>query len=320
MSISREFKKIIIKKKINKNFFQSLDDYYKFKTLNNNKIFALLSIFKYLALKLEKKISITIADKLMLKHSINSNTIEIEIITDCNLKCFNCNRSCRQAPSTEYMTLEQIEKFINESIKLKKKWKEIRILGGEPTLHNNIFEICSLLLDYKKNYSSKTLISLASNGYGDIVNNILSKIPENIYIINASKHGIEQKFDSFNLAPIDLEEFKNNAIDYSNGCSTPEYAGIALTRYGYYACGPAAGIDRVLNLNIGIKKLKNISNIKFRNQLKQLCQYCGHFKSKSRHSVCKSNNLHTINKEQVSNSWKNLYEKYNTEKPELSLF
>ena len=46
-----------------------------------------------------------------------SNTIEIEITTDYNLKCFNCDRSCRPALSEEYMTVEQIKLFLEESFR-----------------------------------------------------------------------------------------------------------------------------------------------------------------------------------------------------------
>ena len=27
------------------------------------------------------------------------NKVQLELTTDCNIKCFNCDRSCRQAPS-----------------------------------------------------------------------------------------------------------------------------------------------------------------------------------------------------------------------------
>jgi len=45
------------------------------------------------------------------------------------------------------MSVEQIQKFINESVDNNVKWERIRVMGGEPTLHPDIFEILNLLLE-----------------------------------------------------------------------------------------------------------------------------------------------------------------------------
>ena len=38
--------------------------------------------------------------------------IDIDITWACNLRCDNCNRSCRQAPTDEHMTVGQIQRFL----------------------------------------------------------------------------------------------------------------------------------------------------------------------------------------------------------------
>jgi molybdenum cofactor biosynthesis enzyme MoaA len=95
----------------------------------------------------------------------NHHRIEIDITFKCNLNCFNCNRSCRQAPSDEAMSVDQIKKFIGESISQIRKWECITIMGGEPTLHPGIFEIIKILLLYCKEHSPETSIRIASNGF-----------------------------------------------------------------------------------------------------------------------------------------------------------
>ena len=119
---------------------------------------------------------------------INHYFIEINLGYKCNLRCFNCEASCRQAPSQESMSLEQINKFIDESIKQGRKWKIITIVGGEPTLHPQIFDILQQLLLYKKCFSRDAKIRIFSNGAGEKVNSILSKIPQEIMIENTKKN------------------------------------------------------------------------------------------------------------------------------------
>ncbi len=113
--------------------------------------------------------------------------IEIDLTYFCNLKCSNCNRSCSQAPSREYITLNQIQDFIDASMKEGVRWKRIRLLGGEPTLHPHFPEVVKMILGYKENYSPKTKIEVATNGYGTFVNKMLSSLPEGIEIINTEK-------------------------------------------------------------------------------------------------------------------------------------
>lgn len=135
----------------------------------------------------------------------NLDRIIIDITYDCNLKCIRCNRSCRYAPSDEYITLDQIKKFLDESIKKGKKWKEIWIEGGEPTLHPQIDEIIDLLLKYKHDKNKNLRIQLNSNGYSDFTKFKLNELGLKIKIYSSEKIDPDVKdFCSFNLAPIDL--------------------------------------------------------------------------------------------------------------------
>lgn len=232
--------------------------------------------------------------------------IEIDITYDCNLKCFNCDRSCSQAPSNEQMSVNQIRKFVKESIKSNVRWKRIRVLGGEPTLHHELIKILNILIDYKKIYSPFSLIQLVTNGFGKTVNNVLANVPDGIEIVNTSKKSRIQLFDPFNIAPKDLIFWRYS--DYSSGCSNSVYSGIGLTRYGYYPCAAAGGIDRVFGFNCGINKLPSPAD-SMRDLYNIFCPNCGHFR-----------NTKPINRGIISPTWKIAYGNYKKNKPNLSLY
>ena len=243
---------------------------------------------------------------------IHKDKIELEITTECSMKCYHCDRSCRQAPSDEHMTLEQIKYFIDESIKTNKKWPFIILIGGEPTLHPNIYEICDLFIEYKLKHSPNTKITISTNGLSPKTKEVLANLPEIIHQESSGKTSIKNTlFSTFNVAPVDTKKYSNPKIDFSKGCKTISNAGTALTRYGYYACGAVASIDRVLGMDIGIKNFKDITEKKFRTQMGLTCRYCGLFKSKK-------DDIYGM--EEISPTWQKIYDRYAKKKPELTLY
>lgn len=242
------------------------------------------------------------------RYTRNPNFIEINITYRCNLACPNCLVSCGrgQAPSNEEMSVEQIQRFVQESINSGAKWHIIRVLGGEPTLHPEFTEILNILLEYKHSYSPKTIISVSTNGHGDKVNEILSKVPEEIVIINSSKESPTQLFYRFNMAPKDSVMY--NYADYSNGCYVTSIVGSALTPYGYYPCPVAGGIDRVVGFNRGRKKLPEVNDLML-EELKMFCPLCGLF-------GCQRYTYDSLQSE----SWKIIYENYKLKKKLLSSY
>ena len=246
--------------------------------------------------------------------------IEIDITYNCNLKCINCNRMCKQIPSKEEMSTSQIYRFVEESMNLNIKWDQIRILGGEPTLHTDLNDILHALLSYQSLFSPLTNIILFSNNYGSKVKRVLSKIPNPIFI---DKNNIDPDFIQYkqlqgviianhwtkgpditnlfvpiNDAPIDDDYFKT--FDFSKGCKQIYECGIGLTPYGYYPCSVAGAIDRVCGYNLGIKKLSEY-NIK---SISKFCSLCGMFKEST-------GKLYRLDKEIISDSWKNIFSNYN---------
>lgn len=210
------------------------------------------------------------------RHRRSRDLVEIDITYACNLDCFNCDRSCHQAPSGDHMSLGQILYFLDETRLNRIQWRRISVLGGEPTLHPQFQEIMKLILEYCEKYSPHTRVVVVTNGYGDRVNNTLIHLPARVKVRNtAKKSQIQRDFNTFNVAPVDVQEYAG--ADFSNGCWITEGCGMGVTPYGYYPCAVAGGIDRIFGFDLGRSTLPEPDD-DMEQQLRAFCTYCGHFK------------------------------------------
>lgn len=245
------------------------------------------------------------------KHYPN-NELVICLTAICNQRCFNCVSSCGQAPDGDSMSLEQIEKFVQEAIELKYYWNKISLTGGEPTLHPQICDIFDALKKYK-NFNPDCVFVIVSNGASEKVESILAKFPEWVVIVNSRKEAGQRRnvFIPFNMAPIDSKIYSRFA-DFSKGCQMLESCqGLALSMYGYYPTSPCVlGIDRVLGFDVGIKKLSLVDETALRDQMKILCKYCGIFKKP----------YELITKPEMSPSWERAYSRFKKQKPAMSRY
>ena len=208
-----------------------------------------------------------------------------------NVLLIHCHQTCR----TGLQTPSRLG-FVQESRINQVKWKRIHVVGGEPTLHPHFLEILSILLEYKQNYSPDTLILVTSNGYGEKVNKILKKVPNQIAVSNTLKESKEQRFHPFNQAPKDSIFYKYT--DYSNGCPILQLCGMGLTPYGYYHCAVAGSIDRIFGFDKGRKVLPSQED-SMGELLQTFCPLCGHFK-------CGVISNHTV----MSPTWDLAYKEY----------
>ena len=263
------------------------------------------------------------------KYSRSQDLIEIDITYTCNLRCYNCNRSCTQAPSNDSITIEQIAKFINESIVKYIRWKTIRILGGEPTLHPKLLMMLKMLHEYRINMLPESNIQLVTNGFGRKVNERLAKISDEIVIENSQKTSrVNPTFFPFNIAPVDLDQFKD--YDFSGGCWIAAGCGVGLTPYGYYPCAIAGGIDRIFGFDQGRKELPDPDD-KMVDLFSMFCRYCGHFLENQRRSHQEQPIYPTeyfkergtnlgVNSEITSAAWSKAYACYRQKTPKLTRY
>ena len=200
--------------------------------------------------------------------------VEMDITYRCNLKCFNCNRSCTQSPSEVEMPLATVEAFIAQSIAQNIPWKRIRVLGGEPTLHRRFFDILECLMAYRRAHNPSVRLVVGTNFHGRRVRRVLDQLPSSITIKSTIKTSRTNLFRPFNVAPVDT--WYNRFSDYTCGCRIIEDCGLGLTPSGYYMCAVAGGIDRIFGYRLGRQDLPGPADTHV-DQMAAFCPLCGHF-------------------------------------------
>jgi glycosyltransferase involved in cell wall biosynthesis len=230
--------------------------------------------------------------------------IEIDLTYACNLRCHDCNRSCRQAPENSELSLERIVDFIDDSLNRKIEWKRIRLLGGEPTLHSQFEDVLYEFARYKAAYP-KCRMEVVSNGHGRNVQRKLLQIPPFFHIENTMKvSDIQPFFYSFNLAPKD--DTRHRHTDFTNGCSNIVECGIGLTPTGYYPCAIAGGIDRVAGWKLGRTSIPDEEDDML-DLLEKFCGQCGRFESRK---FTTPELMPVYTPGLISQSWESLYDEW----------
>jgi hypothetical protein len=234
--------------------------------------------------------------------------VEIDITYKCNLKCHNCNRSCDIINSDDVFEINQIRKFLENSVINNKIWRRIRLLGGEPTLHPDFLEILKLIYQYKIKHNKELLIEITTNNISIETKELLKIyfIKSNVVVnISYKTDFYLDEFVNIYNAPIDNSYFKED--NFEAGCVISQNCGIGLNLYGFYPCAISANIDRILGLNIGRKVIPSDDDTML-DLLKIFCKSCGYYKY-YRDDIIKN---------EVSHSWKKVFEKYFDNKPVLT--
>ena len=227
--------------------------------------------------------------------------VQILVTTACNMACHNCDFGVRIAPNNkEFITLEQIDKFIKESHEMNIQWDRILLIGGEPMVHKQLFQIISRLkrgFNIEKTVKAKGKEALSGRddlgrdeiglktGIGIISNGKYTpeaikylELTEAIHIDSDNKKDNNQHFYPVNIAPVDNPNFKeSHNEEYANVQKYCQCPGFCLSPNGFYACTTGAGIDRVFGMDVGIKSLKDVNREALVNQFRHLCKYCGYF-------------------------------------------
>jgi len=234
--------------------------------------------------------------------------LEIDITHMCTLKCCNCDRGISVASGNELqnMSLLQINKFIEQSNQQQYPWKQIRIMGGEPTIHPEFKKIIKAFYEYKITTNKDLNLILSTNGFTKETISKICWIKDNyptIVIENTSKKdNLQRDFNMIHVAPCDIHE-NNDDYEYQ-GCWTTEACAIGLNYSGFYCCAVGGAIARVFNYDIGIKDVKLLNVEKFEEMFNLLCSKCGRY-----HEIKVDNSNITVI---TSPTWKKALKEYGT--------
>jgi hypothetical protein len=233
----------------------------------------------------------------------NRHRIAITLTYACNLRCYNCDESSAQAPAGTQMTIEQIQRFVDESAAAQYRWNIIEVAGGEPTLHKEFLKILDILRGYRDRHSPYTVIKVCTNGAGKKVKQVIPKIPSDVVVINSEKEGkrqLELNHSTFNVAPEDIDKYKN--ADFRNACEWTDKCGTGLGPTGYYHCPVAAGMDRIFGWNVGRQMLPSMED-SMEDLAERFCSKCGWFLKEAAYRQ-------PLDKPRISPTWQRAYADY----------
>ena len=226
---------------------------------------------------------------------------EIEINTQCDCKCFACDRFLDVSQDAP-MSLDQIKYFISESVELDWPWERFHILGGEPTLHPQLREIIECLVKYKQDHRPKMILRVISNGLGNLSKHrkwILERGVE-VNVEGKSRTSDPNWFRNIRMAPIDDPNYRGQTEFPACSIFGIKACGIGVTRRGFYLCGAGAGVARMMGIP-GVLHLKDLTYEAMLDQAKILCGICGHWNSGER-----SYNLVKLTGKRSSPTWEKL--------------
>jgi len=197
-------------------------------------------------------------------------SLEIAITYVCNVKCHNCNSLCTQAPvkqSTD-MTVDQVRRFVDESVACSYPWERLLLFGGEPTLHPNFLDICTLLYDYRLQHNRRVSLICCSNGSNPGKVDAAVKMGFEPHVSVKRKTNYPWSYEPVNISPVD------RGIKGTPGCHWSYDCGIGMNTLGFWPCSPAGAAARVFGYAAPVTSVKDITAERLMTMYSH-CDHCG---------------------------------------------
>lgn len=201
---------------------------------------------------------------------------ELIVCSHCNLNCVGCDHMAPYAKKY-FLKLETLKEQLNYLINSKIKINDILLFGGEPLLHPQIGEICSIIREYLPD----TFIQVSTNGLflKAVKEEQIDKIKESGAVLNLTKYPIVKDYDklmerwlkkdiiinrnspriTFSQTTIDVKG--EQSLEQFYYCGKKQFPGIGILKeYKFYPCSFAYSIDCInenSDININLPLLKN---------------------------------------------------------------
>jgi len=213
----------------------------------------------------------------------NMHWWELDITYVCGMGCVNCNRMTGIAPGRpeENLTIEQVDKLIEDSVRLQYPWKAWFLVGGEPTTHPDLDVIVGRIGEYHNQNNRNLKLTLATHGHGEQTRHCLAKLAVAfpfLQFLNSHKTGaIHPDFVCPCVAPCDIDS-EWCAQHRFEGCGVSGHCGLSMNHTGFFPCAVAGAIDRIFGLSQAIKNLDDVSEAAMADKYQVFCRYCGYYR------------------------------------------
>lgn len=207
-----------------------------------------------------------------------SRTVEINLTERCNLRCPNCTSCCGVAPADRHMPLEVLQRFLEESDAIGKRWKRLTVTGGEPSLHPQVWDAIKMLERYWRRHRATLKLAFFTNGQCPesqaVIDRLYNKGLWRVRIRPKDRKYLRH-FVTMNDAPGDQPTYVPGICDH--GCRRGLTCGLGLAVDGrIWPCSLAYHIDRVFGFElavpeaIGAVTLEGLTAV-----LPVVCKLCG---------------------------------------------
>lgn len=215
----------------------------------------------------------------------NINIVEFCLTYRCNIKCNNCSNLCTQAPFHGDLSIDDVARFIHESVEYKWPWKIITIHGGEPALHPQFQQICGMLANYRDRFNRECRIWCLSNVSTDGIRERLKFINHEYKIgigdspkigSNVAPSGAPILYVPVNRSPVDAGE------EPTDGCFQTTDCGICFNYLGFWECSPAGAAARVFGYEPMARHIWELDPVRLASGFSLHCRHCGFASTKAK--------------------------------------